>query len=644
MRYCGLKNRIWLPVLVLAALLVVASLLYADTIVLKDGRVIEGTIVRKDADMVIIEVPGYGRMAFRTSEIKEIKTGKPPAQEEELQKKPPLRKPKPEEPDRSTVDIIILKVSGKEYRGKIYAEDANSVVLETPEEGFRTFQRSEIEEIRRNVPVEPASQPEREKPPPQKQPKPPPEKLNFDMVILKTGEVYKGTIVSEDDKTVTIERPQEGFKVIKRSDIEKIWRKPPETPPEPDQSKPVAKPVKEGLPEIDPNAHAKFSKLMARLSETPPIEPEELDEGFKKIGPKIVSSLLWYLYLNHRPDEDVLKVATEVILHFKDENTLSYLQSLVKSKSRKVRLAAVGALGSLGGLETVEILLEKLSDTELSGACRGALVTIFKRQANNYNFFSELRPKLGAGDLTKRIEIVSCLGKSDSEYASPLLGECLDDREVPVKLTALIGLGKLRPTDPTILRKIREFLKEKDFQLRREAALTLGRLGDIESAPKLVELLKDENRGVSANAHWALKNISGLRYPLNYERWKFWLDNELKKLLAEREALVAKVRSGDDKEKTKAIGPLSRIRLKRNETINLLLPLTDYGVSEVRKEVCAALGVMKSRKAVPDLIRRLDDWDKTVRDAAHHALQQITGEKLPPDRDKWIKWLNCRGG
>ena len=66
--------------------------------------------------------------------------------------------------------------------------------------------------------------------------------------------------------------------------------------------------------------------------------------------------------------------------------------------------------------------------------------------------------------------------------------------------------------------ELREFLNLDDRTLREQANLALGRIRDPQAVPRLVELLSDEEAGLAASAHWALREMTGLSFPLRQDQ------------------------------------------------------------------------------------------------------------------------------
>lgn len=458
-----------------------------------------------------------------------------------------------------------------------------------------------------------------------------------DEVHLKDGTVLKGDIVKSDGDTVMLKHPHLGYKIIQRSDIEKIVAESTEKPEEPVKA-PERKDSPEAIPDIplsDPETHAKFTSLLGRLSGENTISQTELADRLVQLGPKVVSSILQYI--SNNPESGLLDVMFKVLLRLKDEKTASYISQFLKSGSQTAVVAAITALKKIGSGEAIRVLLDSVltGKRETSLLAREALLAILQGNPDNYEVFNPLKTKADSSDNSTKIFIINFLGLTKSRVAADMVSGYLNDWDVSVKKAAISSLGKLGFSNDAVCSALRKFLDDRDPRLKKEAALALGRLQDLESVEPLMTLLKDKDRGVQGNALWALRKISGLKFPLNYQRWKIWWDRESQETMARKDELLSKLRDGTREELLDAIDKLAGIRLGRKQVLNAFRGLLNHGDPEVRRAVCSALGTINAKEAVPQLIELLDDSSEPVITAAHQALRRITGKNLPPSRKAW---------
>jgi HEAT repeat protein len=505
-------------------------------------------------------------------------------------------------------DSVKLK-NEKTLEGIILFEDGKILILENPDFGFKEVHRSEIAMIVRKSFPEPGKE------------------KGAVVVTLDNRKVYKGTIIESDSDSVTLEIPEVGRKVFRRSEIKEI----------------AARRDKE-FPRPNPTVHGKFAILMVQLQSEKPISLKKLKSELVKLEAPVVPSLL--RYLDMKPENSAIGTLLDILVKFKDDQTVGYLKFFLDSDSKDIQLAVVHVLGNIGDAEAVKALLPPLlgKDTQLGRAAGKAIKAILQKEPDNHKVIRVLHNAAKSAEASVKVRIINCLAFSRSRLAAAVLLEFLGEWEkTSVKRAVINAIGVLCFADSGICSAIRPFLKHKNKQLRKEAALTLGKLQDLESGKGLISLLKDKDKGVRGNAYWALKKITGLKFPPSYDRWKDWWDKEYKKINDERKALLKQLHSNTPRKMIKAIPKLAGVQLCRKEIASALLEYITYGNSDIQIEVCKALGRMKAREAVPKLVERLSDYDDKVAAAAHKALQAITGKKLPASKVEWQKWLASQG-
>ena len=471
------------------------------------------------------------------------------------------------------------------------------------------------------------------------------------VITLNNGEQYEGEIFQENEQEIVLECPQIGFKILKRAQIREIKQTPrPGQKPAPNEEKPSDSTREKTspdnlLPEVNPDPHKKFTALLAKLKGEKPISLKEFADELTKLGHSVVPSLLRYL-CDERLDDEMFYLLTDVIIKVLGDTAVSYTCQFLDCESGTVRLTIIRILERIGNKEALTALLRPLSGsrTRMIEAAEKAIVAVLKRQPDNQELFNMLgEAAISTKDISKKVRIISCLGFSGSRLAVPVLLGFTADWEIRIRKAAITTLVILGFDDTAVLTAIRRFLQDKDFQLRREAALSLGKLQDIESVENLIALLNDEKKGVRGSAHYSLRQMTGQNFPPNSERWKVWWDNESKKHNEHRDALLKQLRQGNKKEMLDAMHGLTGIRLGKKRIVAALLEFLSHGDPVVRVEACKALAAMKARKAVPELIERLDDPDESLKKAVHEALFSITGEKLPPDKKAWQDWSSSVG-
>ncbi len=163
------------------------------------------------------------------------------------------------------------------------------------------------------------------------------------------------------------------------------------------------------------------------------------------------------------------------------------------------------------------------------------------------------------------------------------------------------------PTLPALCRA----LKDDDWELRRQAAMTLGELADPVAIEPLCAALEDLDWEVRCEAAEALRRVADGRalLPLTQgardEHWR------VRHRCVEALALLIE-RAPEAVEKA-----------PRREIISTLEAVLEDNDRSVRRQAARALGLLGSGSAVPALVEALRDRDTEVRAAAAEALGKV---------------------
>jgi len=196
--------------------------------------------------------------------------------------------------------------------------------------------------------------------------------------------------------------------------------------------------------------------------------------------------------------------------------------------------------------------------------------------------------------------------------AIPALLEALGSHDANVRVNATIALGRIG--DKSAVTALLPLLKDPRERVRTQVARSLGELGDQRAAPALVEALRDSNLEVRKEAVTALGE---LRVPETLEA----MLEALKDLPPVRDAAERALLGIRD---PRAVEPLIVTLRHRSE--------------EVRRISARLLGVIADPRAVRPLILALKDQASDVRFEAARALQRIAGEDHGADPLKWRRW------
>ena len=205
---------------------------------------------------------------------------------------------------------------------------------------------------------------------------------------------------------------------------------------------------------------------------------------------------------------------------------LPALGHLTASPLAANRAAAIEALGILGREEALPSLAGALDDEDpdVSEKAESALLA---QRLPTAHVARALSLRIEAGkDKDRAARVLGRLGGGEAHVI--LLGH-LDSSDERQSLAALQGLRilSLQEDGPEVLLLMRT---TPSAEIRKEACLYFGGVKYGPAVRDLIELLREETPGLAANAHWALKQITGLGLKQDAELWGFWWDRSGKKL------------------------------------------------------------------------------------------------------------------
>jgi len=176
----------------------------------------------------------------------------------------------------------------------------------------------------------------------------------------------------------------------------------------------------------------------------------------------------------------------------------------LKDESIPVRIESVGVLGYLQDPS----YLKDLADMALHD--RSLEVRRIAMGAMSYCLTSETASAVVAGlkdpAWQVREEAAASIAKLKSTAAGPSLVQGLGKETYwQVMAKMLVALGRIRYVDA--VRTASELLSYSVSNVRKEAALCLGEIGDVRALPRLKEALLDRDPDVKKLAAWAIAKI-----------------------------------------------------------------------------------------------------------------------------------------
>lgn len=174
-----------------------------------------------------------------------------------------------------------------------------------------------------------------------------------------------------------------------------------------------------------------------------------------------------------------------------------------------VRLEAVSVLGWLKSERTLGPLTAIATHDQNPVVRRAAIGALGIGAAITQETITALLSALSDTAWQVREEAATTLGKLRATAARDALVRALGDDYWQVRLQAVRALGKLR--DATTSKAVAELLTHAISNLRKEAALSLGELGDAASLPALHTAATDPDPEVRKAARIAVTQIESAR-------------------------------------------------------------------------------------------------------------------------------------
>ncbi len=310
---------------------------------------------------------------------------------------------------------------------------------------------------------------------------------------------------------------------------------------------------------------------------------------------------------------------------------VSDLLEALRGRDLQARLAAGRTLKQIRDPQAVELLLGALADDHMqvrsvAAAALGAI----------------------AEDSPERARMVAATG------ATPALLHLLRDRHIPVRMASARALGQIG--DPEALPGLLDALRDVSPHVRGNAAAALGSMGALhpergaELIPPLIAALGDADSGVRALSALALGRVAAAHHDpalrgqvvpallntfrdssVNVRTNAAWALG-----LIGPDAVPAMIHALRDEQmqvRSAAASVLKQVAERHgraSKAVDALIAALDDVDETVRWYAIGALGVIRDPRAVPHLVRVLDDMHKPypfdemrICDIAAEALERI---------------------
>ena len=278
--------------------------------------------------------------------------------------------------------------------------------------------------------------------------------------------------------------------------------------------------------------------------------------------------------------------------------------------------SALALLGALGELRDLELALQLEASAAPEPAhenpdaerddlgLRACATELFRRHAEPAH---ELRSSIERAPADRRDLLVAALGSSHTYPGVTVLGEWLlrERKNRPALVRALAESARALPPpfDERTCAGLRQSLERADAPEFREAILCAGWLEDAGAVGELVSLLRSAHPGVSADALWSLRRITGARIGTDAPRWQRFLAEERDWRATRLPELLDQLGGRDPKLSGEALNELARHRFPRHEIAACVGARLDGLEGAQFRSACGLLGQLGSRAALEPLTR-----------------------------------------
>lgn len=359
--------------------------------------------------------------------------------------------------------------------------------------------------------------------------------VRFHRVHLRNGNFVDGSLLGESDRDIvlqlrvgeiTIRRDQvvrvEFIKIRAREEApEERTRKPAKKPAAPEKVAPQERPTTPASdPRVPEEVRGRVDAAIALWKSTRYRE-KDLAADLEAIGRTAVPYLAALIDRNHDPA--IVEPVCAALGRLRDARALPALANLLSSDVRKERESAVKALVALNLKECEAPLVAALGD-DTGGVWRPASEALvrMKREGTIPDPSEKLMAK--ALKAESPFPYAMTLGELGSTQAHEGLRRLADSREENLVFAALQALRVLG--DPADGALVQSSLQVQSAKVIKLAALFLGELKFRPAVPDLINLLGADDASVTADVHWALKQITGQTFSADPSLWKRWWESE----------------------------------------------------------------------------------------------------------------------
>lgn len=203
-------------------------------------------------------------------------------------------------------------------------------------------------------------------------------------------------------------------------------------------------------------------------------------------------------------------------------------------------------------------------------------------------------------------ELAPLLAAEDARrFDQALLARSLGAADPVVRRTAAMSIGRIGDLRGTAL--LIPMLADRDTSVMTAAAFALGLLRDTAAATPLIEHLGNQPALPAATSLEAVTALAKIGGPRVGDWFGAVLERRASLVVPDTGLIIREI-------------VLQSFRLKSNAPVSALLPFLDDTIPTVRQRAVYTLGSVRAAEAAPRIAARLTDQDPTVRAAAARAL------------------------
>lgn len=293
----------------------------------------------------------------------------------------------------------------------------------------------------------------------------------------------------------------------------------------------------------------------------------------------------------------VRKAATQCLATCEGKNAESCLLLYLEDPDPEICLTVVETLGKIGSAASITPLIKTFErgGKNIKIATIQAIGKI--RNKNSITFLIEL---LRETDPDLKRTALESLGELGDQRVVPNLIMALDDANWSVRSGAIIALGKIG--DRRCISRLIEKVSDPEDLIKKEAIMVLGELKAREAVNEILPLIHNEN--LQFEVIHALEKM-GIPDFLYFSTFITRCNSRLKCILVD------------------LLG-----RLRKTDSVDLLLQILQDDFYTVRIRAAKSLGEIGNRKAIPHLLKaQKDDPCIEVRKEATSALKILDMQK-----------------